>query len=361
MAGSNTTELFIPTPPYHIPESMVFGYPWRLSASHEILPERIISNAQDVDPGVIRIEVGPGISHASGGPSKNPLKLLRAHSTLWLGDRFVFDARFETTRNMAHQFRHVLAAVVLARKSLTPVLGEEPEIHVVFDTRASTMAKEIYRIAGIPTILSDARVEGRIVKVTRPDLISRSAGKVRHSGSGSIFALLPEIFRDMRIGDPATDVPEKVFIARKSTRFLLNDDEITKLLESRGFTKYYFEDIPVSQQFQIMANACQIVAIHGAALAPMALNKRGLALAPGNLSGLKLVELFGPGYQVDGYRRCAAVLNAHWCAVRGKITPRVLRDLDERGLVRSHEKSPFLVDPATVEMALEYSDRAGAV
>jgi len=156
--------------------------------------------------------------------------------------------------------------------------------------------------------------------------------------------------------DPILDLPEKVFIARKFTRFLLNEDEITQFLESRGFTKYYFEDIPVSQQWQILANARQVVAIHGAALAAMAFNQRGLARKPGDLSGFQLIELFGPGYQVDVYRRFAAILNAHWCAVRGKITVKVLRDLDERGLSRSHEKSPFVIDPGTVEMALDYSD-----
>jgi hypothetical protein len=60
-----------------------------------------------------------------------------------------------------------------------------------------------------------------------------------------------------------------------------------------------------------MANARQIVAVHGAALASLAFNQRGLAHKPGDLRGMQLIELFGPGYQVELYRRITVVLNAH--------------------------------------------------
>jgi hypothetical protein len=344
MAGSVTADLSIATPPYHLPESILFAYPTRMSASWEILPEKIIKEPLDADPGEIRVVVSHGTSRETRNRSKNPLRWLAARSTLKLSDQFIYDARFETDGNIAHQIQYVAAPVLLARQSLAPVLGAEPEIHVILRSGASGMSQEIHRILGIPVILSDARVEAQIVNVSHESCLTN-------------VALLPEIFRDRRLGDPIADLPEKVFIARKTTRFLLNDAEISQLLESRGFRKYYFEEIPVAQQWQIVANARQIVAVHGAALASLAFNQRGLTHKPGDRRGLQLIELFSPGYQVDLYRRFAAVLNAHWCAVRGKITPQVVRDLDEKGLARSHEKSPFAIDPGTLEMALDYSEQ----
>jgi hypothetical protein len=280
---------------------------------------------------------------------------LREFSTLPLGEKLIFDGRFTTDGNMAHQIEHVVAQVLLARQSLAGILGTDPEIHVILRSRASPMGREIYRILGIPVILSDARIEGQIVRCSCPPTTTRIGGKFLQDTTATIMGLYPEIFRSTRIGDPPRNSSEKVFIARKSTRFLLNENEITQLLEGRGFRKYYFEEIPVLEQWQIMANARQIVAIHGAALAAMVFNRHGLARKPGDLAGLQLIELFGPGYQVNSYRHYAAVMNAHWCAVRGRITPKAVRDLDERGLARSHALKPFAIDPETLEMALEYS------
>jgi hypothetical protein len=361
MAGTATTELSVPTPPYHVPESILFAYPTRLSASWEVRPEKIIKDSLDVDRGEIRIQVKEETTQERCGRSKNPLRWVRGHSNLRLPDKLVFDGRFETDKNIAHVMREVVARVLLARKSLAPVLGFEPEIHVILRAGASRMSQEIHRIIGIPVILSDARVDARIVRVVRSCVPTRLGGRVLHTSSLSIVALFPEIFREIELGPTVSDLPEKVFISRRSTRALQNEKEVWQLLEGRGFRKYYFEDVPVAEQLQVVANARQVVAIHGAALGAIVFNKRGVAPVAEGRGGVQLIELFGPGYLVDYYRHCAAVMNARWCAVRGKITSEVLRDLDERGLSRAHEKSPFAIDPETLEMALEYSaSRASA-
>jgi hypothetical protein len=68
-----------------------------------------------------------------------------------------------------------------------------------------------------------------------------------------------------------------------------------------------------------------------------------------------VIEVFGAGYSVDMYRRYAAVMNGHWCGVRGQITPEIIRDLDMKSEARAHQASSFRIDPETLEMALEYS------
>jgi len=44
--------------------------------------------------------------------------------------------------------------------------------------------------------------------------------------------------------------------------------------------------------------------------------------------------------------------------VRGRITPEVVRDLDDRGGGRVHQSSPFRVDPESLGLALAYSASA---
>ncbi len=354
---SDAIELTVPAPPYHVAESMLFAHPTRMADAWNPLPERILQPAYDVDGGEIRIEVNQGVAAATPLRSRNPFRRPRPAPAVDLADKFVFDGRFETDKNVAHQIDNVAAPLLLAKKSLAAILGEEPEIHIVLRAEAGRLGREIHRLLGTPVVLSDGPVQGRIVRVSHPFTAVRCEGKIVHKANPAIVSLFPEIYYKPFVGDSTPDLSEKVFIARKSTRFLINDAEISSLLTGRGFKKYYFEDIPMSQQWEVVAHARQIVSIHGAALATLVFNHRGRARKPGDLGGLQVIELFGPGYRVDGFRRSSAALNSQWCAVRGKITPDVVRDLDVKRLPRSHEKSSFSVDPGCVEMALEYSER----
>lgn len=334
---------------------MIFTHSTRLGDSWTPAPEMIVKPALDVDAGEIRIEVDSQATCNKRPRTKNPRRWLGSLSTLRMHDKFVFDARFENTHNMAHQMMDVIAPVVLARKTLSTMLGEDAQIHVILRPEAPSRIRQSFRILGIPVVPTHARIEARFVRISCPFTATRCDGKILHKTSIPVIGLFPEIFRETSLGDPIPNLPEKVFIARKNSRFLLNESEISQLLEDHGFRKYYFEDIPVSEQWQVMANARQIVSIHGAAMASLVFNKHGQTVQPGDVHGLQIIELFGAGYQADLFRRYAAVLNAHWCAARGKITPKIVYDLDTRGLPRSHEGSPFLLDVKSLEMALKYS------
>ena len=64
---------------------------------------------------------------------------------------------------------------------------------------------------------------------------------------------------------PRDDLPKRVFLARKGFLRLYNQTEIATLLETHGFVCVYMEDLDVSQQVAIMANAEIIVGPTGAA------------------------------------------------------------------------------------------------
>jgi hypothetical protein len=256
---------------------------------------------------------------------------------------------------MAHLVEDIASHVLLAKKHLAMALGEDIEIHLLVRSDVSRMAEECYRLLGIPIIITDARVEGRIIQVADQQTEVRVAGRSFRKRAVGIVGLLPEIFNAALKEDPSVETPEKVFIARRFSRGVSNESEISGLLESRGFRTYYFEDIPVREQWNVIRNAREIVAIHGAALGAIVFNRNGLVRPRGDFGGFRIIELYGAGYIVDMYRRYAAVLNGHWCGVRGQITPEIVRDLDVKGDARAHQASSFRVDPETLKLALDYS------
>jgi hypothetical protein len=54
--------------------------------------------------------------------------------------------------------------------------------------------------------------------------------------------------------------------ARADVRRLMNEDEVLKLLRSRGFRPYFLEDLPFAEQVRLFHDAEMVVAPHGAGL-----------------------------------------------------------------------------------------------
>jgi Glycosyltransferase 61 len=354
-------ELKIPVPGYLVPESMVFGHTTRLLDSWTPEPERIVRPALEVSSAeiVIRAFKGNTFEHGTQKRTKNLARMLRRRQTLSMEGRYIYDSRHDTDRNIAHHIDSHAARVLLAREKLKAALGRDVQIHLILRSGAIHFAQALHHLLGIPVITTDARVEGTIVQICNSRVDTRVEGKViQTGGSSATNPLLPEIFGEFQNVTGADGTHEKIFISRKGSRTVSNETEITDLLESQGFQKVYFEDISVSEQCRVFGNAREIISIHGAAMAFLVFNRNGLARPRGDFSGLRLIELFGAGYLSDMYRRMAAVMNAHWCGVRGKIKADDVRDLDERNLPRAREKSSFRIDPLTLKMAIDHVARA---
>lgn len=325
------------------------------------MPEIVWLPTRRVSSGNLLISTGVGNTRDLGISfrSRNLRRIVNHWRTLRLGERLVFDARFDTDINVAHQVRLALH-VLLARREISAALGHEAEITVILRDRAAGYAQALYHQLGVTVLTSDSQVEAQLVRVDDPPVSTYQGDQMILSGGASAsVALIPEILTRAEFLTPNSgDLPDKIFISRRASRSITNDPEITSLLNGRGFKKFYFEDEPIERQMLLCRNARAIVAIHGAAMAHTVFNGNGRSRPAGDLSGLRIIELFGPGYSVDLYRRYAGVLNAHWCGVRGQITSEVIRDLDTRNLPRCHETTPFHVDPSSLEMALDYSERA---
>jgi capsular polysaccharide biosynthesis protein len=115
-------------------------------------------------------------------------------------------------------------------------------------------------------------------------------------------------------------------------------------LQAYGFKKYYFEEIPISEQWSVAKNAKVIVGMHGAALSSIVFNS----------NKVKLIELFHPGYVVDMYRNIANAVGGTWCGVSGKITEDVIGKLDFKQEARAFAETRTQIDINSLRMALEY-------
>ena len=90
-----------------------------------------------------------------------------------------------------------------------------------------------------------------------------------------------------------TNVGQKIYISRAKSRnrHLVNELEVSKLLNSQGFKTVFLEEMSVLEQVAIFANAETIVAAHGSGLTNL------VFCSP----SAKIVELFSPNYVRTDY------------------------------------------------------------
>jgi capsular polysaccharide biosynthesis protein len=115
-------------------------------------------------------------------------------------------------------------------------------------------------------------------------------------------------------------------------------------LQAYGFKKYYFEEIPISEQWSVARNAKVIFGMHGAALSSFVFNS----------NTVKLIELFHPGYVIDMYPNMANAVGGTWGGVSGKITADVIGKLDFKQEARGLARTRTQIDINSLRMTLEY-------
>lgn len=322
-------------PEIDVPPSMMFGHPTRLVDAWVPDVERLYLPGFTRPASPYAISVRPGSTRGAVRrvASRNPFRWWRRRGTLSFPGRLLLDGRFDFDGNMAHLLDNIASRVILARQAITHRVGTAPGITLILRSDAGRRAQDAFDTLAIPVVCTDAEVTGDIVTVEGEEP----------------RALLPSIY-DLHFRGYSETTPDRVFISRKGDRRLRNEEEVTALLQRRGFVRFYFEEIPVPVQWSIFRNAKEVVAVHGAALAAMVFQHRP---APGR-EPLRVLELFGGGYVVNMYRQYAALWGNPWSAVRGEVTPEILRDLDFRAQARSHALSPALISPKSLELALDY-------
>lgn len=337
-------------PGLEVASSMMYCFPtgamdvWRPAAEPVIMPAKYLEPFE----GEVRVKSGVATTESAALSRKRKAQLflsraIRGEKTLDYSGKFIFDARFDVFTNIGHILENVATRVLLAKKFLSEHFQKDIEIHVVLGSRVPkySMTMEVYRLLGFPLIFTDDNVRGEIV--TCPE--------------HRVFSIRPQFF-GFDFPGYKEKTPERIFIPRRGSRSLINNDEVTKFMEERGFKTLYFEDLAIDDEWSIARNAKEVVVVHGAASSNFILNRVGMRddAEPG--SGLKLIELMSPSWNFYENRYMTNALNGKWCCVRGQITPQMLKALDFAKITpdarKSPFKDPFKVDCGTIQMALDY-------
>lgn len=309
-----------------VPDSWIFAHPTRLTSAWQPQMLEIFRRGYSITRPPIEIGVQIASSKTLGIRARNPARRIYQNivSPLKYDLYPILDARFETDNNIAHLLTLVLPKI-LAFQSF----GQKGA--VILRRNASEMGRNFFDTLDIPVICTDRFVLGNLIK---------SGERVQ----GAFEGWYADLFRDLKFSGQLEDTPNKVFLCRRGQRRLLNEDSIHAFLEPYGFKRIYFEDIPIREQWSWLRNAKSVVAIHGAGMAGLLFSR----------PGVKVIELFHPGFANDIYRNMIAALGGYWCGVTGKITKSTIRKVDYAGNPHGVAMDSFEVDTSTVELALQF-------
>jgi len=321
-----------------VPESMLFGYPSRISNIYEPVVESIIQKSLIIPSEKITVSV----EHSVLLPSYLEVRKVGVRDKILLfnerrkfgsienlGERLVYDARYVYNNNITHLIQHHLAALGFMKKELGVT---RENVVVLFEGNAPKLAIEIMRFLGYEVLSTSRRVSCNSIQV-----------KV---DPNNFFHLLSYVkYVEFSISEKS--FPDKIFISRLNTRKLINEDEVDNFLCCQGYEKVYFEGLSFGDQWAMMMNASNVIAIHGAALGALAFSGFGN-------KKISLIELFSPGLVVNSFRKYVAILNGSWVGCRGEITPKMVRDIDIPGKAKSHAFEDFKISIKSIEEAINY-------
>ncbi len=321
-----TAQITIPGGTIELPAAKTFTYPTRLAHAWEPRILEIAHRAECLQRREIEFSARSDSTRSLNIQVRNPYKRLYKQfaSPIQQREGYIFDTRYEADGNIAHILGCVAIKALLARSkfpNLTLILRENPH----------RMAIEAYKLLGFPLICTNRHVAGTLIV------------KSPHNDEPDFEPFYRTEFGQFEFEGYQPETPERVFLARRGTRSILNEDEIDQLLSKYGFQKLYFEDFSMSEQWSIARNAKVVVGIHGAALKNLVFNRQGV----------KLIELFHPGYVVNIYRRDNAVSGGRWCGVTGKLPDEIIRKLDTEGDARRFARSRLTIAPMSLQMALD--------
>lgn len=241
----------------------------------------------------------------------------------------MYDVRAVEPNNVAHLLLGILPLGLHA----ADVLGGEMTC-VFRDVRGPH--RELLDVLGVKATFTSRRLAGRMVRVrgTR----GLSAHDLLDVFDVPNITFVPTIYD--RFAFPSWG-PDRIFIARRGQRSLLNQAEVERILGSRGYETVFMEDHPVVDQLGLASHARHVVAVHGAGMASLVMN-RGLE---------SVIELLPPNVYHDLYPICLSDRVKRYVLLMPEFDERIQHcDWPE---ILSHKSAPFAADLQALERALD--------
>lgn len=255
-----------------------------------------------------------------------------------------FDMRHQDPENFAHFLNNHLPTFFIAAEVAE---RDWRTARLLLPPKTPEYILQIAALFGLETVLTRKTVKGEGVTFSATPWTA-----LRSERAAWVALPAPQAaLKGALAASEAAPLPRKVFLSRKSTRALENAAEIENWLTDRGFETVIPEELPVIDQMRLFREADQIVAIHGAALAPL------LYCTP-EARPDRLIEILPVGHMTDVYREMAHLVGCDWIGVQGRMKPgyvQGLYDLDTP--FTKHSLDSFEVDPASLELAFEMMSR----
>jgi hypothetical protein len=322
-------------PEIRVPAARMFGSASRFSNIYAPTVENILLDAECLPSQPATITVKKRLTRSfleqRAAGRKAALRHLKEKISdgpvLKLGERVVYDARWIFNGNLAHLIGNHVGNLAYVKE--TAGIGND-RLAVILEKNSSPLSHKLFKLIGYETIETNRPVEANVVEVDFDHDVS--------------YHLVPYISKVEPPGlKPGTF--DKVFISRKTSRRITNESEIIAITRAHGYETFYFEDIPMHEQWPLIRDAKNIVSVHGAALGYLN-TKFGY---PG--SRYKLLEIFSPGLVCDCYRKSTAVLGGHWVGCRGKVTADFMKCVEESVDYKAMDAADFHLDPKALEKA----------
>lgn len=241
---------------------------------------------------------------------------------------YFFDTRFIEPNNISHLLMDIIPLCLAAREQVDDVTFVFRPLQPRF--------RELLAWFGIEPLCTYRPVSGR--RLT----FRLSRGLSQFEISETFDAPLYSYTGDVYAGHGGRSEPgSRVFVSRRGARAPSNAAELDAFVQGRGFRIVYLEDHTIAEQIAIMQRADEVIAIHGAAIAFLALKERSKAL----------IEIMPPNVYHDHF----AVGVGNKVGTFVQIIPSFDEAVQFEGwsAIHAFKQQPFTVDLGQLEQALD--------
>lgn len=256
-------------------------------------------------------------------------------------EELYIDFRYNSPQNWSHLLNQHIPLLAFAES----VLGRHiSNINVVFPKNMPSHGRALLIALGINSRFTDGPVTGSSIKIVQSHGNIHRPHSYKWVTSSSIVKKLNELVSSRGA------LPQRILIARRGSRTILNQEEVEIALRQRGFKTIYAEDLHIADQIRLFSECETIVAIHGAALGPL------LYRLPNNTRVTNIVEIIPCGIASDIFRMMAQQVGCRWIGVRGKIKPRYVTSAYnmKQKFFSEFQNDSFEVDPVSLLSALDH-------
>jgi spore coat protein CotF len=242
----------------------------------------------------------------------------------------VFDTRDTEPNNMAHLMIQIIPLCLHAKNT------SKLDVQFIF-SKVYQPFLQLLQAFEIKTIFTSRKIQGTFLKVraTR-GLAAYEASNVFDCPATTFIS---GTYDNYKFSSGMQNM-DKIFIARRGARSLINHSEVEQLLTQHGYKTVYMEDYAIPVQLGIASEANEIVATHGAAI--------GLLILRKNIKSL--IEIFPPNVYHDYFSVALGDKVNQYIQLISSFDSRVLGN--SWGAIWAFKNKAFSADIAQIKKAL---------